>query len=194
MHALSPRQEGKHVWRGHDKVQELVRDAGDQLGGLSRRVVGEYEGREFFEEGAGEGGGECEVAGGVEGGAQVGCDAADVGARGGDKVDCRDVGEGRAGGVELHVEGDALLSQVLHAEAGGEHVLAGLVQYQHLPHQGGGALQAPGGGRVQVQQRQQRARLRLQQRGARHRAGDTDGWNKEDDRGGHLYPPRALIT
>lgn len=186
---LSPRQEGKHVLGGNDKVQELVGDAGDELGGVSRGVVGEDEGGEFFEQGAGEGGGECEVVGGVEGGVEVGCDAADVVGGGGDKVDCGDVCEGGAGGVELHVECDALLPEVLHPEAGREHVLARPVQYQHLPHKGGRGLQCPpGGGSVQVQQRQQCARLRLQQRRACHRGGgrgargylDADTWMKRD--------------
>lgn len=110
-------------------------------------------------------------------------------AGGGDKVDGGDVGEGGAGGVELHVEGDPLLPEILHPQAGGEHVLPPLVQYQHLPHKGGGALQSRpgrgGGGRrggVQVQQRQQRARLRLQQRTARHRiGGGGKTWDKKRD-------------
>lgn len=191
MRGLSPRQEGEHVWRGHDKVEELVGDAGDELGGLSGGVVGEDERGELLEEGAGEGGGECEVVGGVEGGAEVLCDAADVGGGGGEEVDCGDVGEGGAGGVELHVEGDALLPEVLHPEARREHLLPRRVQHQHLPHKGGGGL-APGG-RVQVQQRQQRARLRLQQRGARHRGKDSVGEGEIHDQC-HLYAPAVLIT
>lgn len=88
---------------------------------------------------------------------------------------------------DSHVESDALLPEVLDAQRGGEHVLAGVVEDQHLPHEGrlGGVVErGAGGGRageragrrrvcrrrvVEVEQREERVRLCVQQRGAGHR-------------------------
>lgn len=88
------------------------------------------------------------------------------------------------------MEGDALLPEILHPQRGGEHILAGVVEDQHLPHQrrlgavverraGRGRAGERAGGRrrgcrrrvVEVKQREERMRLCVQQGGAGHCGG-----------------------